>query len=429
MSPDSAPLEPTRGDRRGLAGLLGAVGVSLLGTRMSFLAVPWLVLAKTGSPTMAGAVALAELLPYVLVQGLGGPLVDRLGPRRTSVISDVLAGCAIGAVPALAAVGGVRIAVLGVLIAVVGALRGAGDASRNVLVSGVAGIAGTPMERAAGLYDGVNRLASLIGAPLAGVLIATTSSLTVLALDAVTFLASAALVAMTVPAAANPPLVAREAGQPGYLTSLREGFRYLRKDRLLLGIAAMVLVTNTIDQAQGAVLTPVWAREVAHSAVALGLIGGTFSLGAVLGNLALTWLGPRVPRRLAYGSGFLLAGAPRYVAMALAATVGPLLPVVFVAGLGAGGLNPILGAVEYERVPRHLQARVLGVVGATAWAGMPIGSLGGGLLVTALGIRPALWIAAALYLATTLAPFVFPAWRGMNRQPAAAGRTADSVAA
>ncbi len=286
-----------------------------------------------------------------------------------------------------------------------------------MLVPGVGELAEMPLERSSGLYDGVNRLATLVGAPLAGALVLATSALSVLAIDAGTFAVSALLVARLVPRAAQPPPEHRDgaATEASYLASLGEGFRYLLKDRLLVAIAAMVLVTNFVDQAGGTVLSPVWAHSVAHSSLALGLIGGAFALGAVAGNAMTTWLGPRLPRRMTYAVGFLLGGAPRYVALALSASVSPVLAVMFLGGLGAGGINPILGAVEYERVPRHLQARVLGAVGASAWAGIPFGSLAGGLVVAAFGLRPALLAAAVLYGLTTLVPFVFPVWGQMER--------------
>jgi MFS family permease len=88
--------------------------------------------------------------------------------------------------------------------------------------------------------------------------------------------------------------------------------------------------------------------------------------------------------------------------------------VCVISGVGAGGINPILGAVQYRRIPRRLQARVLGAVNATAWAGMPIGGLAAGALVESVGLRPTLLLCAAIYFVTTLAPFVFPAWRGMD---------------
>jgi MFS family permease len=406
-------------DRRGIVGLLTSVGVSLLGTRMSFVAIPWFVLATTHSPTRTGLVAFAEMTPYVMVQAMGGPVVDRVGARRISVLTDMIAALCFGTVPVLHVLGDLSLPLLATLVAVGGSCRGAGDAARDVLVPGVGELAVVGLERSSGLYDGVSRLASLIGAPIAGVLIAVTSATSVLAIDAGTFLISAVVVRWLVPLSAQPPPAPADDGDitnPSYFTSLAEGFRYLRGDRLLLGIAAMVAVTNLVDQAGGAVMTPVWAIQVAHSSVALGLIGGAFGIGAVAGNALSTWLGSRMPRRLTYGIGFLLCGAPRFVVLAVAATVSPVLIVMVISGLGAGGINPILGAVEYSRVPRHLQARVLGAVGATAWVGIPVGSLAGGALVSGIGLRGALLSAAVLYGVTTLAPFVFPVWREMDQE-------------
>jgi MFS family permease len=203
----------------------------------------------------------------------------------------------------------------------------------------------------------------------------------------------------------------------GYLASLREGFGHLRGDRLLLGIGTMVLVTNLIDMATSGVMLPIWSHEVTGGAVALGLLSGALGLGAVLGNVGTAALGPRLSRHRTYAVGFLVAGAPRLLLLAAVSAVPPALAITFVAGLAVGGINPTLGAVEYERVPRHLQARVLGALNAVAWAGIPVGGLVGGLLVDAVGLRPALVAAGAVYGLATLAPFVFPAWRTMDERP------------
>jgi hypothetical protein len=384
---------------------------------MSFLALPWLVLTTTGSATLTGVVAFAEMAPYVTVQALGGPLVDRLGAWRVSVGTDLLAALFMGLVPAMSALRLLPLPVLALLVAGAGAARGAGDSARDVMVPGVREMADIPIERCSGLYDGVTRAASLVGLPLAGALVAVTSAVSVLAIDAGTFAASALLVAALVPRRAQPPRHADRTTP--YLAALAEGFRYLRGDRLLIAIAAMILITNFVDQAGGAVLWPVWAHRVAHSSVALGLLGGAMGVGTVTGNTLTTWLGPRLPRRLTYAVGFFMGGAPRFLALALASSVAPVLAVVFVAGLGVGGINPVIGAVEYERVPRHLQARVLGAVGASAWAGIPFGSLAGGVAVSAFRLRPALLGAGVIYGVTTLVPFVFPVWRQMDRRPGA----------
>ena len=401
--------------RRPLIGLLGAVGVSTLGTRMSLLALPWLVLTTTHSAALTGLVSFAEMAPYVTVQALGGPVIDRVGVRVTSVGTDVLAALFMGTVPVLGLLHALPIPALAALVAVAGAARGAGDAARDVLVPGVNDLAGGSIERASGLYDGVSRLATLIGMPVAGILVAVMPATDVVAIDAATFALSALAVAALVPLAAQPQRHDHGGAPPdGYLTSLREGFGFLARDRLLLAVATMVLVTNFVDQAGSAVLIPVWAHQIVHSSVALGLVGAAFSLGAVAGNAVTTILASRLPRRWTYAVGFFIAGAPRLVAIALISAISPVLAVTFVAGLGAGGINPILGVVEYQRVPRHLQARVLGAVRASAWAAIPVGSLAGGLIVSLAGDRIALLAAAAVYACATLPPFIFPVWQQMN---------------
>ena len=91
----------TQRSRRSIVALLVADGISTLGTRMSMLALPWFVLVGTGSAGKTGLIAFAEMAPYVVVQGLGGPVVDRFGTWRLSVVADVLAGAAFLLVPAL----------------------------------------------------------------------------------------------------------------------------------------------------------------------------------------------------------------------------------------------------------------------------------------------------------------------------------------
>ena len=425
-TPNVATASDTRPDpspvprRRGLTAFLASEVVSTTGTRMSMVAVPWFVLVTTGSAALTGLVAFAETLPLVLVMGFGGPVVDRLGARRVAIGADVVSVVLVGAVPVLHLLGRLPLGALVVLVALAGAVRGAGS-STSVLLPGVAEQAGTPIERASGLRDGMNRVAGMVGVPLAGVLMAIWSAPVVLLMDAASFLVAGALIAVFVDRSAEPPRTERPEGGPGpvahYVGELREGFGFLRRDRLLVAIGVLILVTNLLDQAYGAVLVPVWVRDQLGSPLGLGLIGGAFGVGAVLGSSLFAWLGPRLPRRQAFAWGFFLGGAPRFFVLAVSTTLPPVLAVSLVAGLGVGSINPALSSVEFERIPRHLQARVLGALGAVAWAGMPVGALLGGYAVETLGLTRTLTVLGLIYLLTTLTPFFLPVWRGMDRDP------------
>ncbi len=409
--------------------LLCSYVISVAGTSMSAIAIPWLVLTTTGSAAKTGLVAFAQMAPYVAAQALTGPLVDRVGLRRSFVWGNTVAAIAVGAIPAIYVTGALTLPVLLIVVAVAGMIRGAADCANLALVPATAEVGNIALERAAGLNAGANRTALLLGAPLAGVLVTIAGSPVVVAIDAATFAAAAAIAAIWVRVPAPAPATASaEPALRRYGRDLAAGLRFIRGDRLLLGIITMVGITNLLDQGLAEVMLPVWVRDEIGSASALGIIVGIAGAGSVLGNLLGAWLGPRLPRRAVYSVGFLLAGAPPFIALALASTLFPVIVVFLIAEIFSGSLNPVIGATSYERIPEHLRARVLGAVRASAWIGIPFGALFGGYATEALGIRAALLTFGGAYLLTTLAPFVFPAWRQMQRpNPVAADENQIAV--
>jgi MFS family permease len=408
-----------------LYGLVLAYGISQLGTLMSGLAIPWLVLVTTGSAARTGLIGFAEMAPYVVAQAISGPVVDRFGLRRSCVTGNAAAAVFVGVIPALYALGALSLGALFALVAVAGAVRGAADAATSPLVPRTAAFGGIPNERAAGLNSVAQRTGMLAGLPLAGVLIAVAGAPMVVLVDAVTFAIAALLIAAAVPAAATtadddaaePGVSDRQLTVRGYLSRLGDGMRFIRADRVIAGIALMVAAANLLDVALDSVFIPVWVHTRLHHASGLGLIGGAMAAGSVTGALAGTWLGHRMPRHLTYAVGFLLGGCPVFIALAFASALPPVMVVAALGGLAGGVLNPIIGAVTYERVPARLQASVLGAFRASAWIGIPFGALLGGALAQGAGLRAALLVTGTAMFLTTLAPFAFPSWRGMNRRP------------
>ena len=243
-------------------------------------------------------------------------------------------------------------------------------------------------------------------------MIATLGPVTVLLVDAASFVFCAALLASTLRTSVAPR--APEAGGP-CLTALRGGFAFIRRDTLVAAIVGLFFVTNLIDAAYHGVLVPVWVRATGAGEAALGLLGGVFGAGAVLGAVVYATLATRLPRRATFAVCFLLAGSPRLFTLAATDDLVQVLAISFGAGVAMAAVNPIMMAVGYERVPAHLQARVLGAIGALGFAGIPLGGLLGGALADAVGSDRALLAGAVLYLAVTLTPFVLPQWRRLDR--------------
>ncbi|HEY1156909.1 MAG TPA: MFS transporter, partial [Arthrobacter sp.] len=136
MTGDVLDAEGISGKRslRPLGGVLAAMAVSLTGTRISAVALPWFVLVTTGSATRTGLVAFCEMAPYVLVKALTGPLVDRIGPQAVSWTTDLASATTAAAVPLLHALHLLSFPPLLALVAVIGAARGPGDLAKQVMV-------------------------------------------------------------------------------------------------------------------------------------------------------------------------------------------------------------------------------------------------------------------------------------------------------
>jgi predicted MFS family arabinose efflux permease len=281
----------------------------------------------------------------------------------------------------------------------------------------------------------------MLGAAFAGALVALAGPVNALIVDALSFGLAALVLAWATRSLASRPapvgtdedvrpepggaaaavLGPEEPGTP-YLTQLREGWDFLRRDPVLLGIAVMVSLTNLLDLAYAGLLVPVWARESGGGAAAIGLLFAVFGGASVVGAMTAAAFGERLPRFRVYLLAFLICGAPRFFILGLDAPLWAVLAVAVAAGFGSGFINPVLGAVAFERIPPHLVGRVTSLSSAMCFALMPFGGLLGGVLVGRFGLATALFLCGAAYFLVTMAPAVDRRWRDLDRRPVVSSR-------
>jgi predicted MFS family arabinose efflux permease len=298
-----------------------------------------------------------------------------------------------------------------------------GNTARDALLPDLAQKAGMPLERAASINHVIERSSRLIGAPLAGALIALIGTANVLWLDAISFLVSAGLIWFLVQAS---PIAGKPVARPAYWQEIRHGLQFVMGERLLLAIVVVVMLTNFLDAAFGGVVQPVYVKQVYEDALPLGLLIATNGAGAIVGALIFGWIGHRLPRHAVFTSMFFITGL-RFLAYAVFPPLWALLLATFICSLGAGPLNPIISAVSYERIPENMRGRVFGLVTASAWAAIPLSTLAAGVLTERLGVQPMLVAIGVLYLGTTLSMAFIPSMRLMNeRRPTAQPRPAGS---
>jgi MFS family permease len=415
--------------RRSLLGLLVANAISLTGTQITMIALPWYVLITTGSTAKTGLVSFCGMTPYLLTRMLSGPVIDRIGAWRVSVTSDAASLLVTGLIPLLHELGDLPLPLLLGLAAAAGAARGPGDAAKGALVPQVARESGVALERLAGLNGTVSRLAGSIGPAIAGVLVAVSGPLQAVALDAGSFGIAAAVVAWTI---RNEVTAEAAAEQEPYLRRLGGAFTFLRGDRLLLQLTLMVTVTNLLDNGVMTVLLPVWARHHGGPAV-IGVLTTAVSITAMAGSIVASAVAGRMPRRATYFLCFVIGGGPRIAMLALGVPLWATIAVWAVSGLALGFVNPILSAVLYERIPARVMGRVSALTGTLGVAGTPLGGPIAGLLVGPAGLATAALVFGGVYLAATSLPARGASW---GAQPAAGtaaaaaegGTTAESRA-
>jgi MFS family permease len=420
--------DPAPAPRRApLVALLAANAISMSGNVAALVAIPWFVLQTTGSASKTGITAAAGIVPIVISGFIGGALVDRLGYRRASVLSDLASAGAVAAIPLLHATIGLAFWQLVALVFLGALLDAPGATARAALLPDVATPAGWSFERASGALAVVERASRLAGAPLAGVLIAIVGATSVLWIDAATFLVSAALVLVGVPRRERAARGAEER-RSSYVRELVEGFGFLLTHRALFVLIGVITVTNTLD-AVSMVALPVYAKEVYGTALSLGLLTGIAGAGAVLGALAFSAVGERLSRRRVFTWGFL-GSTIWYPVAALFPPLGVLLVAKAAAGFAAGPLNPVIDTVFFERVPDGMRGRVFGVSEASAWLAMPLGVLVAGPAIEVFGLRATLLVTGGLYAVVVLVAMALPSLRDLDerrspkgqRPPATAGR-------
>jgi MFS family permease len=406
-------------DRRPFFALMAANAISQVGHMMTSVAVPWLVLETTGSAARVGFTGAALAIGSVVPAILGGPVVDRLGLRRSSIAADLVSGVTVAAIPVLHLLGVLQYWQLLIIAFLLSGFTTQGDTGRLGLIPGLANRASMALERANATDRGIARVGMLVGPLLAGVLIPFIGAADVLFIDVAGYAISASLVGFVVPAAATAmvrpdlPKTSRN-----YRADLSEGLRFVFGNRLVLSMMLLCLVGNFFDLPLITVVLPVYAKEIFGTASSLGLMLGSLAAGTLVGTVVFGASGRRLPRRQVFLWGWLLAPLIAYGALSARIPLPGLVVAGLIAGFAAGPINPILATVVQENTPPQLLGRVFGAFLAFAQAGIPFGAAIAGVVIEGTGLIRTIEVGGAVYVIVVAAMFFNPALRRMDAKVA-----------
>jgi predicted MFS family arabinose efflux permease len=363
---------------RGVRALLASETISVAGSQMTYIVLPWFVLTTTGSPTRVSLVAAAELAPVALFGLASGSVVERIGSRATILVCDAARALLLAAIPTLYLLDALPFAALLVLVFGVGVFMVPHATAQRVIVPELVGQDAGRVGETHSLLQAALSVASIAGPPIGGVLIALIGNTNVLYVDAASYVVSFLLVAGWVRPQRIPHGEEEERG-------VMAGVRFLFRDRLLrvwmLSITGMNVVWSAF-----AVIFPVLVLErYGDRPQILGWIFGAFGVGSVLGSVVSFRLIGRADRMLVAASASLGQTAALWLIL-------PDLPwpVVATAAGITGVFFPFLNAVVITtrtmRTPRALWPSVHTAAVTVAVILAPLGALVAGPALSAYGV-------------------------------------------
>lgn len=390
--------------------LFAARAISSFGDQLVPVALTFAVL-EFGSLSDLGIVLAAQSVPLVLFVLLGGVWADRLPRQRVMLASDLVRFAVQGASAAVIIGGTVKVWQLVVLQAVYGMADGFFAPAANGLVPQV--VAAEDLQRANAMVGVSENATSILGPAVAGILVVGVGAGWGLAVDAATFVLSAAfLSALRIDETLQ---ISRERAT-SVLHELREGWKSFSSRRWLLISVGYFTLMYAFAFSVLRVLGPDVAKQFLGGPGAWAAISAVTGAGAIAGGLlALRWK-PARPLRAAFALG--LFGAPLTLLLLGAhAALWVILVTALIEGVVGSFFNAIWFTAMHEAIPAEEISRVSSWDAVGSYALAPVGLALAGPIAAAVGVSTTLYAAGGISLAITLALIALPSIRDFTGGP------------
>jgi MFS family permease len=372
---------------RSLVAVMAAELVSLTGSAMTFVALPWFVLVTTGSTARMGWVLAAELLPVGILGIPSGSLIGRLGAKRTMNISDAARAPLMALIPILHWTGHLSFPALLALTFATGCFLAPYYSSARLILPEVLGENEQLVAQGSAFVQAVMQLTQLGGPILGGLLIAWISAPGVLLIDAATYVVSFLIIFVFVRAGRR---IAADESSRG----LFAGFKYVIHDRLLGPSLLAAAVLNFVAQGLVATLPVLVFRRFDADVKIVGFLFAAFGAGALIGSLAAANIVKKVSLMRLASFAIVAMALPLWL---LAIPMHWALVIVVLAAFGicAPLVNAPMMAVMTVRTPEALRPKVMTAVMTISSVIGPLGFLAAGFGLQYVSLKLVFLLAAA----------------------------------
>lgn len=391
--------------------------LSVLGDRVSFVAVPFAVLSVGGSTSDVGLVAAGGLLPTLLFTLAGGVWADRFRRHRIMLVSDVVRFAVQGLMAVLLLIGAAKVPHLVLLVIVFGTASAFFMPASTGLVPLVVG--SDRLREANALRGFVQSSGLVLGPALAGGLVALAGPGGALALDAVTFAVSAICLARLKPRGAAPETLRTTAGGT-FFRELHAGWLQVRRRTWVWSTLAAMSVYHVVVLPSVYVLGPVLAEREWDGAAGWSVVVAAFGIGSIVGNVGAYRLQVRRPMALAAAA--LAVASCQAIIIGSGSSLALIAVLEAVTGIAVSVFFVLWETALQTHVPESALSRVSSYDYLLSAGLMPLGLALAGPVSQALGIRPTLFAMSLVAVPAALTLLCVPAIR---RLPADASGTAS----
>jgi MFS family permease len=354
---------------------------SVIGDNIVLVALALFVVARTGSATDLGLVLAAQALPLVTFLLIGGVWADRLPRHRVMIATDLVRFTLHGLLAVLIFSGAVRIW----HVIVIEVLFGAAEAFFRPAAAGLLPqtVPETDIQEATALSTMSNNVAEFAGPALATALVLGAGAGWAFAVDAATFLLSAAFLTRVRPRPRGTPATELIREQSGMWAEVRDGLREVRSRAWVWATLASFCVALFCGLAPWYVLGPLVARQQYGHLGVYGLVETAFGFGTIVGSLVGLGWRPRFPLRAAMLAISLWPGSSILYAAGVSLVV--VIPTSVIAGTGIALFDVWWLTALAERIPPEKLSRVTSYDWMVSTGLLPLGYLLAGPLAASLG--------------------------------------------
>ncbi|WP_147286083.1 MFS transporter [Streptomyces corynorhini] len=406
----TGPRSPAEARVSSLVLLELAATASTSANGMVALALPWLVLERTGSPSDAGLVSAASTLPLLASALFAGTIVDLFGRRRTAVGSDLLSAVSVAAVPLVDAAFGFSLWWLAALAILGSVFDLSGITARKAMLPTAAARAGWRLEKANGVHESAKGFALMAGPGLASLMIGFGGATAPLwGAAALSLLATLVQAGLRLPFSAPVAELSDGSSWRAVGRGAAEGLRTVWNDRLLRVVGLLGSLLFMIYLPISGIVLPAYFHEQG-TPQRLGLLTVTMTVGGIVGALVYGFQGHRLPKRALF-TATMLTGSAGLFAMSWLPPYPLLLCGAVVVGFAYGPISPLMNLATQLRSTERTRGRVMGIMTSCGYAAGPVGFLAGGPLVERLGPGPSFVLLASLLCVLVTGASLLPGLR------------------